>query len=297
MEITNQEAGLLEQELFQQDNNINIWSVDLETIPRQLTEIEISKIEEKIREEYKPENLSLGNRTKPETIEKFYADKAEEMELKLANLGKGEAFDPSTNLIVSYSMAHYKIPDQKLIQQLKSSAQILQYNSIAYNTEELDQKIRELSNRNIVTVDRILDRTKGDYPSDEQYKEFLSKLSTKLQSVNQIATFNGDSFDIPTMKWAFLAYDIQIPPCLNNSKDIQWFFSRRDYSGKWIKPSLKSVAARYIGTEIFGDGSSVEEWWLAGELDKIVQHNQEDAVAILLLANKIFKINPNYFGG
>lgn len=297
MEITNQEAGLLEQELFQQDNNINIWSVDLETIPRQLTEIEISKIEEKIREEYKPENLSLGNRTKPETIEKFYADKAEEMELKLANLGKGEAFDPSTNIIVSYSMACYKQVDQASINKLKSALDILTYNGISVNKEEFNKKIEELSDKNIVTVDRILDRTKGDYPTDEDYKQFLLKLSGKLQSLKQIITFNGDSFDIPTMKWAFLAHDIQIPSCLKNNIDLQWFFSRRDYNGKWIKPSLKSVVARYIGTEIFGDGSSVEEWWLAGELDKILQHNQEDAIATLLLANKIFKINPNYFGG
>ncbi|MEM4325944.1 MAG: ribonuclease H-like domain-containing protein [Candidatus Pacearchaeota archaeon] len=295
MELSTQELKIWDQELFQKSSDIELWSLDLETIPRQLNTVEMSLMEKKIREDYKPENLQLGNRVKPETIEKFYADKAKEMELKLAEIGKGNSFDPSTNIIVSYSMAHYRFPDSKLIQQIKGAAQILSYNGISYSNEDLNNKVNELNTKDVSTVNRILDRTKGDYPSDEDYKSFLKKLSEKLQPLKQIITFNGDGFDIPTIKWAFLYYDIEIPHCLKNNIDIQWFFSRRDYNGKWVKPSLKSVAAKYLGIEIFGEGQLVEEWWLAGEIQKIVQHNQEDAIATLVLANKIFKVDPSYF--
>jgi hypothetical protein len=283
------------QELFPESNTVNLWSLDIETIPRTLNEAEIDFLKEKVEHDYHPDNIPLGNRTKPETIETFLESKMLEKDEKLQSITKGDALDPAGCIIISYSMAKYSISDKREIAQMEAMAKHFSERNIKYDTDLYNAALDKMKKTQLLTVDRSLDRSLGEYPSPEQYKIFLEGLSEKLHKISSFVTYFGDTFDVPAIKYALLANDVQIPSSLKNNVDLRWYFSHRDFNGRWISPKLKKVTAQYLGLDIFGEGSKVEEWWLAGNLASIIQHNQEDAVATLLLADKIFKVDPNYF--
>lgn len=239
---------------------INATSLDIETISDNRNSIETKVLQEKVLESYSniqhPKSYS-----KAETIEKWYEKKNLEKQEMLASCLRGEAFDPFSNKIVCYSLAQYQNTQKDRVEE-----------------SEIFEVTRYLNN-------------------ESKYITYLQNFSEKLQKINQIITYNGDSFDIPTIKFQFLLNNIQIPDCLGTSKDLKWWFSYRDFNGKPVIKSLPLLVAKFLNIDLLEtiSGKEVEEYWLEGKKDKIIDHNRDDSIATLLLANKIYQIDPVFF--
>jgi DEAD/DEAH box helicase domain-containing protein len=106
---------------------------------------------------------------------------------------------------------------------------------------------------------------------DDTYKSFMEKdfkdLWNILEQSDMIITWNGDHFDIPLLN-KYYPGDLTKIKSLDLMKEVQNVLGRR------LK--LDGVGEATIGHGKSGHGTEAIEWWLSGEIDKIIKYCIDD---------------------
>ncbi len=106
---------------------------------------------------------------------------------------------------------------------------------------------------------------------DDSYKSFteanLKDLWPILEQSDMMITWNGDHFDIPLLN-KYYAGDLSKIKSLDLMKEVVNVLGRR------LK--LDTVAAATLGKNKSGNGLEAIEWWLSGEIDKIIKYCIDD---------------------
>ncbi len=106
---------------------------------------------------------------------------------------------------------------------------------------------------------------------DDTYKSFteanLKDLWPILEQSDMLITWNGDHFDIPLLN-KYYAGDISKIKSLDLMKEVVKILGRR------LK--LDTVAQATLGKAKSGNGLEAIEWWLSGEVDKIIKYCIDD---------------------
>lgn len=106
---------------------------------------------------------------------------------------------------------------------------------------------------------------------DDTYKSFteanLKDLWPILEQSDMLITWNGDHFDIPLLN-KYYAGDLAKIKSLDLMKEVVNVLGRR------LK--LDTVAQATLGKAKSGNGLEAIEWWLSGEIDKIVKYCIDD---------------------
>jgi DEAD/DEAH box helicase domain-containing protein len=95
----------------------------------------------------------------------------------------------------------------------------------------------------------------------------LKSLWPILESSDMIITWNGDHFDIPLLN-KYYTGDLGKIKSLDLMKEVVNVLGRR------LK--LDTVAEATLGKKKSGHGLEAIEWWLSGEIDKIVKYCKDD---------------------
>lgn len=128
---------------------------------------------------------------------------------------------------------------------------------------------------------------------DDSYKSFLESdlkdLWPILEQSDMIITWNGDHFDIPLLN-KYYAGDLSKIKSLDLMKEVVNVLGRR------LK--LDTVAQATLGKIKSGNGLEAVEWWLAGEIDKIIKYCIDDVkitkeVYEYAIANSSLKYKDN----
>ena len=106
---------------------------------------------------------------------------------------------------------------------------------------------------------------------DDSYKSFteanMKDLWPILEQSDMIITWNGDHFDIPLLN-KYYAGDLSKIKSLDLMKEVVNVLGRR------LK--LDTVAQATLGKAKSGNGLEAIEWWLSGEIDKIIKYCIDD---------------------
>lgn len=106
---------------------------------------------------------------------------------------------------------------------------------------------------------------------DDSYKSFteanMKDLWPILEQSDMIITWNGDHFDIPLLN-KYYAGDLSKIKSLDLMKEVVNVLGRR------LK--LDTVAQATLGKAKSGNGLEAIEWWISGEVDKIIKYCIDD---------------------
>jgi DEAD/DEAH box helicase domain-containing protein len=106
---------------------------------------------------------------------------------------------------------------------------------------------------------------------DDSYKSFLESelknLWPILEQSDLLITWNGDHFDIPLLN-KYYAGDLKKIKSLDLMKEVVKVLGRR------LK--LDTVAEATLGKNKSGHGLEAIEWWLSGEIDKVIKYCIDD---------------------
>ena len=128
---------------------------------------------------------------------------------------------------------------------------------------------------------------------DDTYKSFteanMKDLWPILEHSDMIITWNGDHFDIPLLN-KYYTGDLKKIKSLDLMKEVVNVLGRR------LK--LDTVAQASLGKAKSGNGLEAIEWWLAGEVDKIIKYCIDDVkltkeVYEYAMANSSLKYKDN----
>ncbi len=128
---------------------------------------------------------------------------------------------------------------------------------------------------------------------DDSYKSFteanMKDLWPILEHSDMIITWNGDHFDIPLLN-KYYTGDLKKIKSLDLMKEVVNVLGRR------LK--LDTVAQASLGKAKSGNGLEAIEWWLAGEVDKIIKYCIDDVkltkeVYEYAMANSSLKYKDN----
>ncbi|MEI6396919.1 MAG: ribonuclease H-like domain-containing protein [Candidatus Taylorbacteria bacterium] len=128
---------------------------------------------------------------------------------------------------------------------------------------------------------------------DDTYKSFteanMKDLWPILEQSDMLITWNGDHFDIPLLN-KYYAGDLSKIKSLDLMKEVVNVLGRR------LK--LDTVAQATLGKAKSGNGLEAIEWWLSGEIDKIIKYCIDDVrltkeVYDYAIANSSLKYKDN----
>jgi DEAD/DEAH box helicase domain-containing protein len=106
---------------------------------------------------------------------------------------------------------------------------------------------------------------------DDSYKSFLESqlkdLWPILEQSDLIITWNGEHFDIPLLNKYY-------PGDLSKIKSLDLMKEVVNVLGRRLK--LDTVAQATLGRPKSGNGLDAIQWWLDGEIDKIIKYCIED---------------------
>ncbi len=106
---------------------------------------------------------------------------------------------------------------------------------------------------------------------DDSYRSFtesnLKDLWPILESADMLITWNGDHFDIPLLNKYY-------PGDLTKIKSLDLMKEVVNVLGRRLK--LDTVAQASLGKAKSGNGLEAIEWWLAGEVDKVIKYCIDD---------------------
>lgn len=111
--------------------------------------------------------------------------------------------------------------------------------------------------------------------------ELLEAIDARMVALKpqRIYTFNGQKFDLWFLMWRFAANGY--------TPQFHWPFTRNnamhcdmlDHTG-FGKGSLDFWLSEVIGEGKIGNGSQIQEWYDAGEMDKILEYSQDEMVKL-----------------
>jgi len=128
---------------------------------------------------------------------------------------------------------------------------------------------------------------------DDAYKSFteanLKDLWPILENSDMLITWNGDHFDIPLLNKYY-------PGDLTKIKSLDLMKEVVNVLGRRLK--LDTVAQATLGKAKSGNGLEAIEWWLSGEIDKIIKYCIDDVrltkeIYEYALANSSLKYKDN----
>jgi len=138
-------------------------------------------------------------------------------------------------------------------------------------------------------------------PDDDEQAAESHVLATFLEALSshrpQIVGFNSQGSDVPILLQRALIHGLSAPGFCRRpdkpwegidyfARSSDWHLDLKDLVGGWgvASPSLHELAVQSgIPGKMETDGAQVAELWLAGELRRIVQYNEFDALTTYLV--------------